>query len=115
MSLALYFDHHVPRAVAAGLRLRGVDLLIAYEDDAHELKDPLLLDRATALGRVLFSQDYHLLREARRRQRASIPFLGVIYVHQLKISIGDCVNDLELLCKASEPEELVNQVMYLPL
>jgi hypothetical protein len=34
MPLAFYMDHHVPRAVTLGLRLRGVDVLTAYEDGA---------------------------------------------------------------------------------
>ena len=32
MSVPLYTDHNVNRAVVQGLRLRGVDLLTAYED-----------------------------------------------------------------------------------
>jgi hypothetical protein len=46
MSLRLYFDHHVHKAIAVGLRLRQVDVLTAYEDNAGELADPDLLDRA---------------------------------------------------------------------
>jgi hypothetical protein len=42
MSLALYMDHHVPRAITIGLRLRGVDVLTAYEDGASTLPTPLL-------------------------------------------------------------------------
>ena len=38
-----------------GLRLRGVDLITAYEDGADEIDDDELLDRATSLGRALFS------------------------------------------------------------
>lgn len=57
MTIALYMDHHVPRAITSGLRLRGVDVLTAYEDGTHELDDPILLDRAGELGRVLFTQD----------------------------------------------------------
>ena len=57
-------DHHVPRAITTGLRLRGVDVLTAYEDGASELPDPALLDRASELGRVLFTQDDDLLAEA---------------------------------------------------
>jgi predicted nuclease of predicted toxin-antitoxin system len=57
MSIALYMDHHVPRAITLGLRMRGVDVLTAFEDGASELSDPEVLDRAGALGRVLFSQD----------------------------------------------------------
>lgn len=32
MPLALYMDHHVPRAITVGLRLRGVEVITAYED-----------------------------------------------------------------------------------
>lgn len=67
MALQLYMDHHVPRAITVGLRQRGVDVLTAFEDGAHELLDPDLLDRAGALGRVLFIRDDDLLAEATRR------------------------------------------------
>ena len=67
MSVHLYMDVHVRRAVTAGLRLRGIDVLTAQEDGTGELPDPELLDRATELGCVLFTQDDDLLREAKRR------------------------------------------------
>ena len=57
MAIALYMDQHVPRAITVGLRLRGVDVLTAYEDGTSELADPALLDRASELGRVLFTRD----------------------------------------------------------
>jgi predicted nuclease of predicted toxin-antitoxin system len=57
-------DVHVPAAITDGLRLRGVDVLTAQEDGTGEFFDSDLLDRATALGRVLFTQDKGLLREA---------------------------------------------------
>ncbi len=62
-------DHHVPRAITNGLRLRGADVLTAHEDGAGELRDPALLDRASELERVLFTQDDDLLTEATQRQR----------------------------------------------
>jgi len=67
VALQLYMDHHVPRAITVGLRQRGVDVLTAFEDGAHELLDPDLLDRAGVLGRVLFTRDDDLLAEATRR------------------------------------------------
>ncbi len=69
MKVRFYFDVHVPYAITFGLRVRGVDGLTAQEDGTNELADDLLLDRATALGRVLFSQDKDLLREAQKRQQ----------------------------------------------
>lgn len=108
-------DVHVPSAITAGLRLRRVDVLTAQEDGAARLSDAALLDRATAMGRVLFSQDQDLLREAARRQRAGVSFAGVIFAQQLEVTIGQCVRDLELIAHAGEPQDFANRVEYLPL
>jgi hypothetical protein len=51
--VAFYMDHNVPRAITDGLRLRGVDVITAFEDNAATMSDPGLRDRALALGRVL--------------------------------------------------------------
>lgn len=57
MTIALYMDVYVRRAITNGLKLRGIDV----------------------------------------------------------ITVGECVRDLEIIAQASEPEDLVNQVQYLPL
>ena len=114
MAIALYMDAHIPRAITVGLRLRGVDVITAQEDNADNLSDPALLNRATALRRVLFTFDDDLLAEATRRQIEGIPFADVIYAHPLRVSIGTCVYDLELIAKAGEPEDLANRVEFLP-
>jgi hypothetical protein len=115
VTLTLYMDHHVHSAITQGLWARGVDVLTAEEDNASRLPDPQLLDRATALGRVLFSQDTDLLREGARRQQSGEHFAGVIYAQQLHVPIGRCIDDLELLALACDPPEFVNRVEYLPL
>jgi len=97
-------DHNVPRAITNGLKLKGIDLITAYEDGSSQLGDTELLDRASKLERVLFTRDYNLLQEASKRQRAGVAFYGVIYAHQLKISIGDCIRDLEIIAEAGDPE-----------
>ena len=115
MSVGLYLDVHVPAAITRGLLLRGVDVLTAQIDGTAELDDPDLLDRATELGRVLFSQDEDLLAEATRRQRSGQSFGGVIYAHQLAITIGRAIQDLEILAQAGTVEDFANRVEYLPL
>lgn len=105
----------VPRAITLGLRQRGVDVLTVQEDGRASLPDPQVLNRASELGRVLFSQDDDLLVEARRRQAEGVPFVGVVYAHQLNITIGARVRELELLAQAVEPSELENCVEFLPL
>ena len=112
---ALYMDHHVPRAITTGLRLRGVDVVTAYEDGSGTLEDPELLDRATQLGRALFTRDDDLLAEAVRRQRSDVRFHGVVYAHQLRVSIGTCIRDLETISKVATPGEVIGQILFLPL
>jgi Domain of unknown function (DUF5615) len=115
VSVRCYLDVHVRRVVTDGLRLREVDVLTALNDGAGKFDDPELLDRATELGRVLFTHGDDLLREAKRRQRSSEFFSGVIYAHQLNITVGHCIADLDLIAKASEPEEWVKSTVFLPL
>ncbi|MCP4358749.1 MAG: hypothetical protein GY796_12085 [Chloroflexi bacterium] len=70
MSIALYMDVHVHRAITAGLRLASVD---------------------------------------------GIRFAGVIYGHQQKVTIGNCVRDLDLIAKVYDLDEMMNQVQFIPL
>lgn len=115
MSIALYMDEHIPLAITVGLRLRDVDVLTVQEDSKTGTPDLILLDRATELGRVIFTQDEDFLVQANRRQVEGINFFGVIYGHQRVVTIGDCIRDLEIIAKASTPEDLSNRVQYLPL
>lgn len=115
MALKVYLDHHVPRAITNGLRTRHIDVLTAFEDGADRLDDPELLDRATTLGRVLFSQDDDLLTEATRRQTQGIPFFGVVFGHQLTVTIGQCIRDLEVIALVGTADDVHNQVIFLPL
>ncbi len=62
--------------------------MTAQEDHAGESPDDKLLDCATELGRVLFSRDSDLLVEAQARQKGGRSFAGVIYAHQLRVTIG---------------------------
>lgn len=113
MSLALYMDENVARQITDGLQLRGVDVLTVQEDNHSSYPDAFLLDRATKLQRVMFSQDRNLPNEAERRQAAGIDFSGVIYAHQLFVPTGTCVHDLEIIAKVGNLEEFANCIQYL--
>jgi len=115
LSLRLYMDEHVPNPITEGLRARDVDVLTVQEDGMVHRPDPELLDRAAALGRVMFTQDVHFLQDAVARQRLGEHFRGVSYGHQLRVTIGSCVHGLGLLAKVSEPEELADRIVHLPL
>jgi predicted nuclease of predicted toxin-antitoxin system len=115
MTIALYMDEHVRRAITNGLKLRGIDVITVQEDGRNGTPDSILLERATELNRVIFTQDDDFLVMANCRQQEGVKFSGVIYGHQQYVTVGECVRDLELIAKASESEDLVNQVQYLPL
>jgi hypothetical protein len=114
VSVPLYMDVQIPSVITIGLRLRGIDVLTAQEDGSRQLPDPQLLDRASSLGRVVFTEDKHFLSEAARRQREGIPFSGVLFAHQLDITISACIDFLELVGTLGEPGEFANRVEYLP-
>lgn len=40
---------------------------------------------------------------------------GVVHAHQLRVSVGRCVADLELIANASSPAEIANRVEFPPL
>lgn len=105
---------HIPKAITNGLRVRGVEVLTAQDDGTITLSDAELLTRATELGRPLFSQDDDLLAEAHARLLVGEDFAGVIYSHQLSSPIGRCIEDLELIAKTCEEEDMLNNIEFIP-
>lgn len=113
--VCLYADENVEGQIVRGLRARGLDVLTAEEDGRDETPDPEVLDRAGELGRIVFSRDQDFLREAARRQREGEAFVGVIYAHKQRVSIGQCLDDLQLLAEVGSPDDFRNTVYFLPL
>ena len=108
-------DVHIPFAITTQLRLRQIDILTAQEDGTRRLEDVELLDRSTELGRVSVSQDIDLIRITGTRNESGVSFSGLIYAHQMSATIGQMVQDLELIVRATSVEEWLNRVEYLPL
>lgn len=86
-------DVHVPQAITVQLRRRGVDVLTAFEDQSATLADSALLERACALGRIVFTQDIRFKALAENWQRQGKTFAGLIFGHQLRGTIGQFVRD----------------------
>ena len=115
MALKFYMDVHIFAAITAGLRRRNIDVLTSQEDGTREDDDVSLLERATELGRVLFSQDQDLLQIASEWQRTGRSFVGLVFSAQRGVGIGQCIEDLELLAECYTEEEIANQVIFLPI
>ena len=113
MPLELYMDVQVPATVTEGLRSRDVNVLTSQEDETREVDDELILQRATELNRVLFTQDRDFLRLASQWQQTGQRFPGVLYAPQIGSSIGRLIEDLKLIATCCLVEDVANRV-YVP-
>jgi hypothetical protein len=115
MAVGLFFDVHVDAAIASQLRLRQVDVLTAQEDGVARLADDQLLEHASRLNRPIVTHDIRFRALAETWQRQNRPFCGLIFGHLMRVSIGQCVHDLELIAKATDPGDWESTVVRLPL
>ena len=42
-------------------------------------------------------------------------FSGVVYSHQLRITVGQAIRDLQLIAEVYEPGDIAERIEYLPL
>jgi len=115
VSLLLYMDHHVPGPVTHGLRKRGVQVLTAFEDGRANAPDNELLARAMELGRIVFTQDDDFLVLADQWNKEGRHFAGIVYAHQLRVTIGQIIADLRLIVEAVTADEIRDIVLFLPI
>jgi predicted nuclease of predicted toxin-antitoxin system len=104
-----YLDEHIPKAVAEGLRRRGIDVLTIQ--DSGRLGDP---DReqlafATMKRRVMvtFDDDFLAL------DAAGIPHAGIVFSQAGQRSVGELIEMLVLIANVIEPEEMRNHVEFI--
>ena len=114
MSLAIYMDAHVPSGVSEGLPRKQIDVCTAKEDSAGRMADDELLMRATAIGRVLLTQDADFFEIAAQWQRQGIAFGGILFAPQ-GTPIGRLIDDVELCLAGMTANEFANRLVHLPL
>jgi hypothetical protein len=111
----MFMDEHIKSAVTSGLRQRGFDVLTSQEDGSDGLPDDEQLIRATVLNRVFVTQDDDLLAIGAQRQKAGIDFAGIIYGHQMDLTIGQMIRELEIVAYCLNESEIRGQIYYIPL
>lgn len=114
MAVALYMDVHIPAAITEQLRRRGVDVLTAIDDGTQLAEDDEILIRAHELQRLVVTQDARFRAMAEEWQRTARPFSGLLFGRQQGGSIGEYVETLELIAKASDPDEWTGRVEFIP-
>ena len=104
-----YFtDEHVAKAVAGGLRKRGIDVLTIAEAGLLGADDEDLLAFGREEKRVVVTQDRDFLRIAAREPDHS----GIAYAPQER-SIGEMVRMLDLLAQVSHAEGMYGRIEHL--
>ena len=114
MSLTYYFDQHVQGPIPAGLRRLGTDVLTSEDDGMKRAEDDELLERATALGRILVTNDEDFTVIARRWQATGRPIAGIVYMTRQQIPYRQAIEDRQLIAESYTPEEMANRVEYIP-
>jgi hypothetical protein len=115
--LRLLFDEDVHGDIVDGLRRRqpALDLVRVQDVGLRHTPDPIILDWAARQERVVVSVDKKtLVVDAWDRVSRGLPMPGAAILRTL-LSIGQAINELEFIACAGNPDDLRDQVIYLPL
>lgn len=92
-----------------------LDIIRVQDTDFYQAADPALLAWAAVEGRILLTHDVQTMtKHAYDRVRAGLPMPGVIEV-RADLPIGQAIEEVLLVVLTSEPAELANRVLFIPL
>ena len=108
--IQFYLDEMVPKAVADGLRARGIQCTRTSEVSNLAQQDTNQLDHARETGCVLFTRDSDFAElHSQGREHC-----GIVYIpQQRRVGIGNIINSLCLVHDVLTPEEMKNRIEYL--
>ena len=107
-------DLHQMIVTALVRREPGVDFQTTTAAGLGGLLDPQVLERAATEGRVLVSHDQSTMSQPFAAFTQNQPSAGLLIVPQ-HLSYAVVVEELLLIWAASEAEEWINRIAYLPL
>ncbi len=115
--LRLLTDEDVHGDIVKGLLKRQptLDLLRVQDVGLRKTADSTILDWAAQHDRVVVSVDKKTLAgDAWNRVVNGKPMPGVAILRTI-LSIGQAIDELELIALVGEPEDFRDQVIYLPM
>jgi uncharacterized protein with PIN domain len=107
-AVSFYTDEHVAKAVARGLRLRGIDSVTAAEASMLGQADEEHLRRALDMRRVMVTMDEDFLA----LHAAGSIHAGIAYAPQ-GTSIGEFIRSLMLIHQVLDANEMHGRLEYL--
>jgi len=85
-----------------------VEAFSAKDKGKLGLTDEQQIKVATTNRAIIFTHDVDFLRMASQREHS-----GIIYVHQQKLSVGECIKRLKAIAETKSPEEMRNCIIFL--
>jgi predicted nuclease of predicted toxin-antitoxin system len=108
-----YTNGSVDVAIAEGLKRRGVDAFSARDTGNLGLTDEEQFVYALRERVSIFTHDTDFLQIAARWLNEGRTHQGIIYSHQTRYSIGECVRRLRMLTAVLSSEEMVDHIEFL--
>ena len=108
-TIKFHLDENVPRAIADGLRRRGIDVTTTPEEGLISASDRSQLEFALTQNRIIFTQDADFLR----LHQAGIKHAGIAFCPQNSKSIGEIIRGLVLIWELLEPKDMLEHIEYL--
>jgi len=108
--IRIYADESVNVAIVEGLKRRGVKIWSARDVGKVGLRDEEQLEYAINERAAIFTHDDDFLSLVRESGRGHY---GIIYVHQLHLSIGESIRRLKNIAETKSSNEMRNQIQFL--
>jgi len=108
VEIRFHLDEHIDRAVAEGLRRRGVDVTTTIEARLAGAPDEEQFAYATNGGRVFVTRDVGFLS----MHQGGVQHAGIAFCHSRRRDVGQLVLNLVLLWRVVTAEEMRGHVEY---
>jgi len=95
-------------AIVEGLRRRGVEAFSAKDVGKLGLADEQQIEVANRNRAVILTHDVDFLRTASQREHP-----GIVFVHQQKLTVGECVRRIKVIVETGSFSEMRNRIVFL--
>lgn len=107
------FDNHILRGLLR--RQPNLDIIRVQDTDLAGAEDPAILSWASQEQRILLTHDVSTMtKHAYERIRMKKVMAGMIALPQT-LPIGKAIEDILTIVECGSPDELTDQIFYLPL
>ncbi len=107
-TLRFYLDEHVDVEIARQLNRLGIDTITVQALETQGEDDPVQLQMATELGRVLCTMDSDYVDLAAEGAQHA----GIVFIPSEHSEIGVVVRFLDLMARVFTDDEARNHVVY---